>query len=63
MNSAEEKNQPIQVEVVYGIPTEQKLLMISVEQGTTVEQAINQSGIVSSFHDIDLSKNLNLLTN
>jgi len=47
----------IQIEVVYGTPTEQKLLSIAVNEGLTVEQAIMQSGILESFHEIDLTIN------
>ena len=44
----------INVEVVYGIPTKQTLLTLSVSPDTTVEEAIVQSGILA-LHDIDLS--------
>jgi len=53
----EDKNAQLQVEVVYGTPTEQELLLISVNDGSTVEQAINASGILSIFKEIDLAKN------
>ncbi|MDM7860568.1 RnfH family protein [Alteromonas sp. ASW11-36] len=45
------------VEVAYALPDKQSLLSLEVSQGTTVEQAIVQSGILSSYSDIDLSKN------
>ncbi len=49
--------QKIQVEVVYGTPDKQALLTINVPQEYTVEQAIEASGIQSSFEEIDLSVN------
>ena len=50
-----EKLEQIQVEVVYGTPQKQEILTISVDQGTTVEQAIEASGIKSIFEEIDLN--------
>jgi len=47
----------IQVEVVYGLAHKQKLLLVPVNQGTTVEQAIVESGILTLFPEIDLSEN------
>ena len=47
----------IQIEVVYGLPQKQELLTLPVQVGTTVEQAINESGILSMFSDIDLTIN------
>lgn len=45
----------IKVEVVYGVPNKQEILTISVEQGTTIEQAIIASDIKSIFPEIDLT--------
>jgi len=47
----------IQVEVVYGFPHKQKLLSLSVNIGTTVEQVIIESGILTLFSEIDLKEN------
>ncbi|NQY34234.1 MAG: RnfH family protein [Alteromonadaceae bacterium] len=47
----------ILIEVVYGLPHQQKLLAITVKLGATVEQAINQSGILTMFDGIDLAVN------
>lgn len=47
----------IKVEVVYGTPQKQKLLTLAVEQGSTVEHAITESGILALFDNIDLSVN------
>jgi len=45
------------IEVVYGLPHKQKLLSLPVEQGTTAEQAIIESGILGLFNEIDLAVN------
>jgi len=47
----------ISVEVVYGTPTEQSLLLIKADEGMTVEQVIALSGITHSFKEIDLTTN------
>lgn len=47
----------IQIEVVYGLAHKQKLLTLPVAAGTTVEQAIIESGILSIFPEIDLKSN------
>jgi len=47
----------ISVEVVYALPDKQYLRSIKVAEGTTVEQAINASGLLSLRKDIDLNSN------
>lgn len=47
----------IQIEVVYGLAHKQKLLTLPVAEGATVEQAINESGILAIFPEIDLTQN------
>ncbi|TPH19371.1 RnfH family protein [Litorilituus lipolyticus] len=47
----------IHVEVVYGLPHKQKLLSLPVPLGTTVEQAIQESGMLVLFSEIDLKVN------
>lgn len=42
------------VEVVYARPDEQVLLSLEVEPGTTVRQAVEQSGMLERFPEIDL---------
>lgn len=56
-SQADEKSTFIKIEVVYGTPTEQELLMVDVEEGVTIEQAIASSGILLSFTEIDLKVN------
>lgn len=47
----------IHIEIVYGLPNKQELIALPVLEGTTIEQAIIESGITDLFDDIDLSKN------
>jgi len=42
----------IEIEVVYGLPHKQVLLSVPVPVGTTIEQGIRLSGIVSHFPEI-----------
>ena len=43
----------INVEVVFALPTTATCLSIEVPQGTTVEQAVIQSGIIEKCPEID----------
>ena len=52
---AQVESEQIQIEVVYGVPHKQEILTLTVEQGTTIEQAIELSDIKSIFNEIDLS--------
>ncbi|WP_145513685.1 RnfH family protein [Yersinia massiliensis] len=47
----------IRVEVVYALPEHQYLRSISLVAGSTVEDAINASGLLELRSDIDLTKN------
>ena len=47
----------IKVEVAYAREDTQVILSLDVDKGTTAEQAIEQSGILESFPEIDLDKN------
>jgi putative ubiquitin-RnfH superfamily antitoxin RatB of RatAB toxin-antitoxin module len=47
----------IRVEVVYALPDKQYLREVTLEQGATVEQAIEASGLLQLRRDIDLSQN------
>ncbi|NOY63335.1 MAG: RnfH family protein [Gammaproteobacteria bacterium] len=46
----------IQVEVAYAVPQKQRIIALEVTEGTTLEEAIQQSGILEAFPDIDLSQ-------
>jgi putative ubiquitin-RnfH superfamily antitoxin RatB of RatAB toxin-antitoxin module len=48
-------NKNIVVEVVYALADKQKLLRLSLPYGTTVRQAVEQSGMAAHFPDLDLS--------
>jgi uncharacterized protein len=39
----------LKVEVVYALPDEQTLIALEVEEGTTVKEAIERSGILSKY--------------
>lgn len=45
----------ITVEVVYATPQKQKLCSVKVANGSTAQEAIQKSGILSEFPEIDLS--------
>jgi putative ubiquitin-RnfH superfamily antitoxin RatB of RatAB toxin-antitoxin module len=47
----------IDVEVAYALPDTQVILKLRVPAGTTVEQAVRDSGIVERFPEIDVGKN------
>jgi len=55
--SEEGQTNTIQIEVVYGLAHKQKLMTITVPENSTVEQAIQLSGILTLFKEIDLSVN------
>ena len=46
----------ISVEVAYALPSKQKIIVIKVQEGSTIENAIYLSGILNLFPDIDLTK-------
>lgn len=50
-------SQAFKVELIYALPDHQDLKLLTVESGTTVEEAIRRSGILEEFPDIDLTKN------
>ena len=56
-NLSELENNEIKVEVAYATPQQQVILEVLVQPGCTIEQAIEKSGILDSFPEIDLSVN------
>jgi putative ubiquitin-RnfH superfamily antitoxin RatB of RatAB toxin-antitoxin module len=50
-------HEKIQIEVVYGTPTSQKILVVLMAEGSSIEQTIHASGILSLYPEIDLSVN------
>lgn len=57
MNAMEQPPEMIQVEVVYALPEKQMLIELTVPKVTTVQQAIEQSKILTHFPEIDLNRN------
>jgi len=47
----------ISVDVVYAIRQKQDIVSLKVAEGTTVRQAIEASGVLEKYPEIDLSKN------
>jgi uncharacterized protein len=47
----------IRVEVVYALPKRQYLFTVSLDAGSTIEDAIKASGLLELRIDIDLTKN------
>jgi putative ubiquitin-RnfH superfamily antitoxin RatB of RatAB toxin-antitoxin module len=47
----------IQVEVVYALPERQYLRKVKLAEGSSVEQAIQASGLLELRQDIDLKSN------
>jgi hypothetical protein len=47
----------VTIEVAYASPETQDLRTLSVAEGSTVEVAIKQSGLLERFPEIDLAKN------
>ncbi len=46
----------IKIEVAYALPQDQVILVVEVDEGSTIEMVIKVSGILQRFPDIDLSK-------
>ena len=44
------------VEVAYALADKQSLISIKVEKGATLKEAVEASGILDTFEEIDLSK-------
>lgn len=47
----------IQVEVIYALKGHAKRVTLTLEEGATVQQALERSGLLAEFPEIDLSKN------
>ena len=43
------------VEVAYALPDKQSLVSLEVEEGTTIKEAIEASGVLETYHQIDLT--------
>ncbi len=47
----------IKVEVTYALPNKQEILALRLPAGSTVREAIDRSGILQKYPEIDLEKN------
>jgi putative ubiquitin-RnfH superfamily antitoxin RatB of RatAB toxin-antitoxin module len=52
-----EQNTEIIVEVAYALPHEQQIIPIKAKEGISAEEAIEQSGILNKFPEINLTVN------
>lgn len=50
-------NSLIHVEVVYALPHEQKVFELAVSENLTVQEIIEQSGVLTTYSEIDLNVN------
>jgi uncharacterized protein len=48
-------SEQIEIEVVYGLARKQKLISLSVDQGTTVRQGAELSGLDKEFPELDIA--------
>lgn len=48
------ESKKIKVEVAYATPEQQKIFVLEVEQGVSIETVIDRSGVLEEFPDIDL---------
>ena len=47
----------INVEVIYALRAQQKPVRLAVEEGSTVKDAIERSGLLAEYPEIDLARN------
>ncbi len=47
----------LQIELIYALPHEQKILTIEIDENTSVEQAIRESQILQRYPEIDIAIN------
>lgn len=50
-------SEQISVDVVYALPQKQEIFSIKLPEGATVRQAIECSGVLAKYPEIDLEKN------
>ena len=54
---SEVRSEKISVEVCYALPARQEIATLSLSAGSTVQQAIDASGLLSKFPEINLAEN------
>lgn len=47
----------LKIEVAYALADEQIIVPISIDEGTTLEKAVEMSGLLEKYPDIELGKN------
>jgi len=47
----------INIEVVYALPKKQEIITVKLPEGATARQAIEASGLLAKYPEIDLAKN------
>jgi putative ubiquitin-RnfH superfamily antitoxin RatB of RatAB toxin-antitoxin module len=47
----------LRIEVCYALPEKQELVSLRLPEGTTLQQALESSGLLEKYPDIDLKKN------
>ena len=52
-----ESPKQIPVEVAYALPEHQQIISLNVEEGCTVREAVERSGILEQYPEIDLATN------
>lgn len=45
------------IEVCYALPAKQELVRVKLEEGATLQQALEASGLLAKYPEIDLKKN------
>ncbi len=50
------QNNTFQVEVIYALPDEQKILTVDLQEGQTAKDAIELSGILQRYPELDIDK-------
>lgn len=48
---------PITIEVIYALPQQQELVRLELAAGSSLQQAVEQSGLLDKYPEIDLAKN------
>ena len=47
----------IQIEVVYPLPNKQEIFSVELPSGSTIQSALEASGVLAKYPEIDLAKN------
>ncbi|MGL5632092.1 MAG: RnfH family protein [Azovibrio sp.] len=49
--------QELRIEVVYAMPDQQELISLRLPEGSTLKQALEASGLLEKYPEIDITKN------